>query len=84
MPNIVFQSNFLLTFAAIPPTKILFGITVPNLGALEPLNGVPHGVEVGETSVDVDCNRTGLADRLFKVQDNYCHSSAGKITIMDM
>ena len=40
----------ILTFAAMPPTNILFGITVPYLGA--PLNGVPQGVDVGLTSVE--------------------------------
>ena len=58
------------TFAAIPPTKILFGITVPNLGALEPLSGVPHGVVDGETSVDVDC-KIKLIDRSVVTRDEY-------------
>jgi hypothetical protein len=43
-------TNFNLTFAAIPPTNILFGITVPNFGA--PLKGVPHGVVDGLTSAE--------------------------------
>lgn len=41
-------SSCSVVLAAIPPTNILFGITVPNFGA--PLNGVPHGVVDGLTS----------------------------------
>lgn len=43
-------NSLTLTLAAIPPTKILFGITVPNFGA--PLKGVPHGVVDGLTSAE--------------------------------
>ena len=45
--------KFILTFAAIPPTKILLGIRVPYFGAWLMREGVPAGVtEAGDTSPD--------------------------------
>ena len=37
-----------------PPTNILFGITVPYFGACVPLKGVVDGVMQGDMSADVD------------------------------
>lgn len=48
-----------LTFAAIPPTKILLGMIVPNLGGW-PLNDAELGVVTGDTSPDDFWRKTKL------------------------
>ena len=50
--NIFQDLKWILTFAAIPPTNILLGITVPNLGGWPPVRGVELGVVTGETSAE--------------------------------
>lgn len=52
--NKLWKANkHVLTVVVIPPTNILFGITVPYFGACV-LIGVPTGVGHGETSADED------------------------------
>lgn len=48
------SSDTVLTLAAIPPTNMRFGTTVPYLGAWVPLRGVVEGVGEGETSPEED------------------------------
>lgn len=43
--------------AAIPPTKMRLGMTVPYFGAWVPPRGVDDGVADGETSADEDCKQ---------------------------
>lgn len=46
-----------LTLAAIPPTNMRLGMTVPYFGAWVLLRGVEEGVADGETSADEDFNK---------------------------
>ena len=57
------ESKYVLTVVVIPPTNILFGITVPYFGACV-LIGVPTGVGHGETSADEDKNKNSKTLKL--------------------
>ena len=67
--------QLLLTMAAMPPTKILFGMRVPYLGGCVGMPGVPAGVkeEPGEISPDELCKTLGQQKLLFHPLDQTRH-----------